>query len=53
MQTGDASKVLVDPQKLARFFQQLHTIKAKIASLQEERAANARREQGLQVLPHT
>ena len=40
---------MVDPQKLARFFQQLNTIQAKIARLQAERTANALREQNLQV----
>ena len=40
---------MVDPQKLARFFQQLNTIQAKIARLQAERTANALREDRLRV----
>lgn len=49
MQPGEGGRVLVDPQKLAQFFHQLHTIQAKIASLQQERIANVRREQSLEV----
>lgn len=49
LQGGEGSKIMVDPQKLARFFQQLNTIQAKIARLQAERTANALREQNLQV----
>ena len=49
VQAGEGARVMVDPQKLARFFQQLNTIQAKIASLQAERVANAQREQKLEV----
>lgn len=47
LQAGEGSRVMVDPQKLARFFQQLNTIQAKIARLQAERTANALREHNL------
>ena len=49
LQAGEGSKVMVDPQKLTRFFQQLNTIQAKIARLQAERTANALREDNLRV----